>query len=406
MPKYKHQFNFFFLKFAILLLILALVNAFGQDPQSNKTLSPSPNAKSPIPTPTSKPKISERPVSSSGEIVSGYDGVLFGMVKDVFIRTEGADWATATENVQLKVKDAVRTAMGKTKMKLRGRGELRLPPNSEMILVAMDERGEKVTIELMGGRIWNNITPGGGVVNYTVKTPDLVAGVRGTLFKVSLDEGPRSRLAVFDGSVYVTSAAGGAETIIPANQSVTTDPSGRLTAPKPVLPNEINEWTEWDAWALDIHQNISSQFSVGGEQIDAMAKSIADDQKRYEKIMNEANRTIIVNKEAERLERFKEAFLKFARDTGVFPSIEMNFTALMENPGLPGWKSSYIEEKTLPLLDRWGQSLRYTLKKSAQSGNTFGEIHSNGPDKTDQNDQVGSDDIRILIPYYQLGLPE
>jgi len=406
MPTHKHQFNFFFFKFAILLLILPLVNAFGQTPQSNKTLSPSPNAKSPIPTPTPKPKISERPVSSSGEIVSGYDGVLFGVVKDVFIMTEGTDWATATENVQLKVKDAVRTAMGKTKMKLRGRGELRLPPNSQMILVAMDEKGERVTIELMGGRIWNNITPGGGVVNYTVKTPDLVAGVRGTLFKVSLDEGPRSRLAVFDGSVYVTSAAGGAEAVVPANQSVTVDPSGRLTAPKPVLPDEINEWTEWDAWALDIHQNISSRFIVGGEQIDAMAKTVADDQKRYEKIMNEANRTIIVNKEADRLDRYKEAFLKFARDTSVFPSNEMNFTALMENPGLPGWKGPYIEEKTLPLLDRWGGALRYTLKKSAQSGNMFGEIHSNGPDKTDQNDQVGSDDIRILIPYYQLGLPQ
>jgi hypothetical protein len=274
-----------------------------------------------------------------------------------------------------------------------------------MILLSIDPEGNKVTIELKGGRIWNNITPAGGVVNYMIKTPDLVAGVRGTLFKVSLDEAPGSRLAVFEGSVSAADLAGKIEISVAANFAVAVDKQGRITQPFAVNPEEIKEWTEWDQWALDVHKNIASRFMIGGEQIDQMAKLVAEDGKRYEQIVNEANQQILYNREAERIEGYKSAFSEFARDTGVYPTDQMGFAVLIENPGLPGWKGPYIKDKTLPILDRWGQPLKYILKKSQNSGNIFSEIHSSGPDRVYQEGKPGTDDIRIIIPYYQLGLP-
>jgi hypothetical protein len=362
-------------------------------------------AASPTPaiSPTTLPKI-PRPTAGTEEILSGYDAVLFGVVKDVFIKPEGGDWMPGAENMQLKIKDELRTGQGKMKVKLRGRGEVRLPPNSHMILLSIDPQGDKVTIELKGGRIWNNITPGGGVVNYTIKTPDLVAGVRGTLFKVSLDEGERSRVAVFEGSVYVTDQLGKEITVNP-NLAITSDKEGKISQPLSVNPDEIKEWTEWDQWALEVHQQIASRFIVGGQQIDAMAKLAAEDGKKYEKIMNEANAQILYNKEAERVESYKNAFLKCAQDTGIFPPEQLGFAALIENPGVPGWKGPYIKDTTLPILDRWAQPIKYVMKKSETSGNEFGELHSSGPDRLYQEGKPGTDDIRVIIPYYQLNLP-
>ncbi|MBN1900929.1 FecR domain-containing protein [Candidatus Sumerlaeota bacterium] len=371
--------------------------------------SPSPPSPSPVQTNVASPgeKVDIiRPSAPTEEIQTGYDAVIFGVMQEVFIKPFGGDWIQAAPNMQLKVMDEARTGLGKAKMKLRGRGEVRLPPNSHMILVSMDPEGNQVTIELKSGRIWNNITPSGGVVNYTIKTPDLVAGVRGTLFKVSLDEAPGSRLAVFEGSVYAADPTGKFEASVAANFAIATDKQGRITQPFSVHPDEIKEWTEWDQWALDVHRNISSRFIIGGEQIDQMAKLAAEDGKRYEQIVSEANQQILYNREAERIEGYKSAFMQFARDTSVFPTDQMGFAVLIENPGLPGWKKSYIEDKTLPILDRWGQPLKYTLKKSPNSGNMFGEIHSSGPNRIYEEGKSGTDDIRVIIPYYQIDIPK
>lgn len=347
-----------------------------------------------------------RPVGGTADIIAGYDAVVFGISKDVFVRMpEVIEWTSAVDNLQLKVKDEVRTGAGKVKIKLRGRGELRLPPDSHFVLAAMDEKAEKVTVELKSGRIWNNITPGSGLIDYTVKTPDLVAGVRGTLFKVSLNESPKARVAVFSGSVYTIGAAGGAEVILSANKSISTDSSGNLTETKTVGEDEIKEWTEWDAWAEEVHREVASHFLIGRMEIDAVAKNVAEDGKRYDAIMSEANQTILTNREADRLDEYKEAFFKFAKDTGIFPTNEMGFSILIEDPGLPGWKGPYISEKTLPILDRWGGKIRYSLKKAPNSGNIFGEIHSDGPDRIDSGDSTG-DDLRSIIPYYQLGFSQ
>ena len=384
-------------------LVDKIIYSDKEESSPSPTVTPAPS-ETDVATPTASPKAEEifRPRAIKVEIITSYDAVLFGVVEEVYVRPHGGAWMPAEQNMQLRVKDEVRTGQGKVKMKMRGRGEVRLPPNSHLILLSIDPLGEKVTIELKGGRIWNNITPGGGVVNYTVRTPDLVAGVRGTLFKVSLNEAPGSRLAVFEGSVEAMDPTGKVGLTVEANQAVATDQKGQITKPQPVDPDEINEWTEWDEWALDVHRNIASRFMIGGEQIDQMAKLVAEDGKRYENIMNEANRQIIINKEAERIDGFKEPFMKFARDTGVFPTNEMGFTVLVEDPGLPGWSGPYIEDTTLPIMDRWGEPIYYLLKKSQASGNVYGEIHSSGPDGVYQEGKPGSDDIRTIVPYYTI----
>ncbi len=345
-----------------------------------------------------------RPVAATDDVLDGYDAVLFGVVNEVHVGPEGKNWFPAASFMQLKVRDEIRTGLGKTRIKLRGRGEVRLPPNSQMLLALVEGNGTQVTIELKGGRVWNQITPGGGIVNYTIKTPDLVAGVQGTLFKVSLDEAEGARLAVFEGRVAATAPRSAQEQILDANFFIATDREGRFIEKKAVDPEEIKEWTEWDEWALEVHREIASRFVVGGAQIDAMARMTADEQKRYEAIMNDANSRIIINREADRIMKLREPFLSFARDTGIAPSTELGFGALIENPGFPGWNGPYIEQQTLPILDLWGRPLRYVLKKSGQSGNLFGEVISNGPDRVDQDGAASSDDIKAVIPFYQLHL--
>jgi FecR-like protein/type II secretion system (T2SS) protein G len=348
-------------------------------------------------------KIQERPVSSSGEILKNYDAVLFGIVKDVNVKPSGEkSWILAKKNIQLLVGDEIRTGLGKARIKLRGRGEIRLPPHTHMILQTIDAKGDRVTIELKGGRIWNSITPGGGAVNYTVKTPDLVAGVRGTLFKVSINEKAGSRLAVFEGSVFANSVKDGPELTVESNLAVYVDEQGNLTQPEEVDPEEIKEWTEWDEWELEIHNKIASRFIIGGQQIDAMARLAAADGKKHEKIVSQTNRQILINRESERIDNFKNAFMKFAEDTGVFPSSDLGFAILIEDPGLPGWNGPYIEESTLPLKDRWCKKLTYILKESPASGNKYGELISNGADRRYQEGKPGSDDIKTIIPYYKI----
>ena len=357
----------------------------------------------PSPTPEKRKKIN-RPVADSPEIMKDYDAVLFGVMEKVYVRPEGGIWIDAAENMQVKINDQVRTSLGKTKIKLRGRGEVRLPPNSQLVVKAIDEKQNKVTIELRSGRIWNNITPGAGMVNYSIETPDLVAGVRGTLFKVSLNEAAGSRVAVFDGSVYASLVKGGPEVTLTKNLAIATDEQGDFTKKHAVDPEEIDEWNEWDQWALEVHEQIASRFIFGGEQIDQMAKLVAEDQKRYEKIVNEANARILVNKEADRIAGYSQPFLEFARDTGVIPNQNYGFRVLIKDPGIPGWEGPYIEEDALPLTDRWGQPLRYELKTSAASGNTYGVVYSTGPDQTDQQAAPTSDDLKVIIPYYKLNI--
>jgi hypothetical protein len=327
--------------------------------------------------------------------------VLFDVVESVKVRRGGQPWESAVEGTLLKVGDEIYTSEGKTKIRLRGRGELRLPPNSHLIIVTLNPEGTKITIELTGGRVWNNVTPGGGVVDYTVKTPDLVAGVRGTLFKVSTVPTEGSRVAVFEGEVLAVSEKTQQQVSVTRNTFITVDQQGQVSQPAAVDPEERKEWDEWDQWALDVHNQIASRFVFGGQQIDAMARLVAEDGKRYDRIMTEANQQILYNREADKLAQIRDALIQFYKDTGHIPSTDEGLRVLLENPGIQNWKGPYLDSADF-LTDRWGSAITYEMKQSATTGNVYGELISAGPDRINSKGSPATDDIRVLIPYFRV----
>jgi ferric-dicitrate binding protein FerR (iron transport regulator) len=104
-------------------------------------------------------------------------------------------------------------------------------------------QSKKVKVDLGGGKLWANVkklTTSDSRVE--VKTVNAVAGVRGTTYRVNVDEDNSAMVKVYDGSVNVTG--------IPKEAA---KPAGQFTAPVPVSgPTEVappyhevsmEEWT-------------------------------------------------------------------------------------------------------------------------------------------------------------------
>jgi hypothetical protein len=353
-----------------------------------------------LPTPTLPTAPEGTPTPPPPDVQTGYDAVLYGAVKDVKVRLAGAPWANAEEGTQLKVNDEIMTGEGKAKIKLRGRGELRLPPNSYLILKYLSPDGNQVTIDIRGGAVWNNVTPGGGLVNYKVQTPDLTAGVRGTLFKVEISGDKGTRVAVFEGAVETTNLKTNEAVVVDKLKSVTVDKAGVTSELRAVDPKERDEWDHWDEWALEVHK-IAVRFPVGGQAIDNLAKLHAQDMKRYEKIVNEANQNILTNREADKVEDIAKCFERFYLDTGVVPTVEQGFKVLVEDPGVAGWKGPYYDGD-IPPKDRWGNELHYIVETSQVSGNQYGKVISSGPNGIYSKGATTTDDLASFVRYYAL----
>ncbi len=73
--------------------------------------------------------------------------------------------------------------------------------------------------DLDAGRIWVRVLSAlGGKTKFEVRTPTATAGVRGTVFSVSVDEAGQTAVAVYEGEVVVD-AEGGTATVAPGQQA-------------------------------------------------------------------------------------------------------------------------------------------------------------------------------------------
>jgi hypothetical protein len=154
----------------------------------------------------------------------------------------------------LKKNDKIRKGQD-VKVGERSRIELRYPDGTvmrfaERSVIKMDEitydsktQNKKMRVDLGGGKLWANVKKlATADSRVEVKTVNAVAGVRGTVYRVNVEDDNSAMVKVYDGSVNVTG--------VPKEAGKTP---GQFTAPVPVAgPTEVpppyhevsmEEWT-------------------------------------------------------------------------------------------------------------------------------------------------------------------
>lgn len=143
----------------------------------------------------------------------------------------------------------------KVKVGERSRLELKYPDGTvmrfaERSVIKMDDisydsqtQNKKVRVDLYGGKLWANVkklvTADSRV---EVKTVNAVAGVRGTVYRVNVDEDNSAMVKVYDGSVNVT----GVSKEQPKTPEQVTAPfpvPGPHEVPPPYHEVSMEEWT-------------------------------------------------------------------------------------------------------------------------------------------------------------------
>jgi hypothetical protein len=139
-------------------------------------------------------------------------------------------------------------------------------------------KSKKVKVDLGGGKLWANVkklvTSDSKV---EVKTVNAVAGVRGTVYRVNVDDDNSAMVKVYDGSVNVTGV-----------QKEQPKPSGQFTAPVPVpgpqqVPPPYHEVTmeEWTVIVKSMQQITISPQGVASKPEDFTPQQDMDDWVRW-----------------------------------------------------------------------------------------------------------------------------
>jgi len=130
-------------------------------------------------------------------------------------------------------------------LEVEGRGTLKM--RSETILI-LDEIEEVISVSLTSGGLFSKIKRLLGV-GYEVKTPGVVAGVRGTEFFVAfgqtIEDTPDLWLCVNEGTVHVALKNTTDSVLVNEGEGITIPAGNRLTDPR------FYSWTEDLNWNTD-----------------------------------------------------------------------------------------------------------------------------------------------------------
>ena len=168
----------------------------------------------------------------------------------------------------------------------RSRVELRFPDGTVMRFaerstvkmddIAYDEttRDKKMRVDMAGGKLWANVrrlvTSDSRV---EVKTVNAVAGVRGTVYRVNVDEDNSAMVKVYDGSVYVDGRQQGT-----GSQAAPAGPPVEVAGPHEVPPpyHEVS-MEEWHVIVKSFQQITISPQGVASKPEDFTPQQDMDD---------------------------------------------------------------------------------------------------------------------------------
>lgn len=355
----------------------------------------------PTPFPTSTPDagaakaaVAADPASATGVRTGARErfGILTAVRGKVRLKREGGDWEDAKVGSIVYFGDQVETAGGRIQITEQGKWDIRTLEGTS-ILPFKDQKGPGV--ELFEGKVWQKIEKlqAEGAVSYRVRTPNAIAGVRGTLFAVEHKPQGDSRIAVFEGQVD----AAGQDTLeaVTSNKAAVFQPGSKFIGLSPAPPEEKNEWDFWDKWQAEV-ESIGRQFPIGGSIIAGMGAQIAAEHKMAEAMFEEHKQNVMVNQVADALDQLKSGILRYQRDFGALPPDNLFWQSLRNNlGGTPQWKGPYIPAELLfPIKDRFGTEIRLETVTTAE-GNRYLRLVSAGPNK--KFDEGKADDIISIV---------
>jgi hypothetical protein len=330
------------------------------------------------------------PAEATGEKI----GVCQKIVGQVQVRRPDGTWKDLKAGEVIHKGQVFRSLRGRARLLLTDGTAIGITENSEGRV--QNEPGSR--FELFRGRIWSQIKEYSrlGEIKLEIKSPNAVAAVRGGLLRFEVTPQQVARITLFEGDAAVEEVAGPPARLSPLQVAV-VDADGSFAGFEDAAPEERREWDEWDQWAEEIIRDTRHLgFGVGGDIIGNMARQIADEQKLFKKMVDEGNRQVILNKEAEKLESYGEAVKRYFADVGHFPAEDKVWQRLKYNLGEPGWNGPYLASGVmLPLKDRWGNEIHYFIRTSDQ-GTEHVEIISNGPNGVFEDGKPDLD-IKVIL---------
>jgi hypothetical protein len=143
--------------------------------------------------------------------------------------------------------DQVRTKTGaKMELILSDKSRIRFAGDSEFKVSRIEGGGASSTprdvkFHVVLGRVWSNITQAvGKKEKFELSCFQAVAGVRGTIYRMNVEQDRSALVRVYDGTVYVS---GGEKSLA---QPVPIGPPTKIAGPKPIPgPHKVSmeEWT-------------------------------------------------------------------------------------------------------------------------------------------------------------------
>lgn len=188
-------------------------------------------------------------VATAGEAMQ-HDAVVTMIQGTARVFTEGASTGRVLKKGDKLSKNAV------VKVGAKSRIEIRFPDGTVMRLAEKSSlkmndvwydkqtEGKKVLVNLSIGRLWAKVkklaTPDSSVI---VETSNAVAGVRGTTYRVNVEEDASAMVKVYDGTVYVANPPKEASGRPAVQVAKPTEVPGPREVPPPYREVSMEEWT-------------------------------------------------------------------------------------------------------------------------------------------------------------------
>lgn len=167
---------------------------------------------------------------ATGARADATSGTLVARQGDVRVTPPGGAEGPGQVGQALPPGTNIRTgANGSAEVRFADDSSLKMQGGSQLQLSAVKRSEKKTSIVLFFGRIWSKVTHASdGAVNFDIKTPNAVAGVRGTEFTTTVADDGSARVAVQDGQVAVSGDKGNAQ--VGPSQQVDADDQGVASA--------------------------------------------------------------------------------------------------------------------------------------------------------------------------------